>query len=99
MWHAELDAEGLLRVRIDRRDKSANALSKTMLEELERLVAEIKRNPAVRGVMFLSGKQGNFIVGADVTEMKSMSGGAEAAELSKLFVGPQWMDQDLRMQH
>ncbi len=84
MWHAELGAGGLLRVRIDRRDKSANALSKAMLEELERLIAEIKRNSAVRGVMFLSGKQGNFIVGADVTEMKSMSGGAEAAELSKL---------------
>ena len=84
MWHAELSADGLLRVRIDRRDKSANALSKTMLEELERLVVEIKRNSAVRGVLFLSGKKGNFIVGADVTEMKSMTGGAEATELSKL---------------
>ena len=84
MWHAELGAGGLLRVRIDRQNKSANALSKTMLEELERLIAEIKRNSGVRGVMFLSGKKGNFIVGADVTEMKAMTGGAEAVELSKL---------------
>ena len=84
MWHAELGGDGILKVRIDRRDKSANALSKAMLEELERLIAEIRRNPAVRGVMFLSGKSGSFIVGADVTELKSMSGGAEAAELSKL---------------
>ncbi|MBC7817154.1 MAG: enoyl-CoA hydratase/isomerase family protein [Planctomycetaceae bacterium] len=84
MWHAELGAGGLLQVRIDRRDKSANALSKTMLEELERLIAEIKRNSAVRGVMFFSGKPGNFIVGADVTEMKTMTGGAEAVEMSKL---------------
>ena len=84
MWHAELAPDGLLRVRIDRSDKSANALSKAMLEELERLIAEIKRNSAVRGVLFVSGKQGNFIVGADVTEMKSMTGGAEAAELSRL---------------
>ena len=84
MWHAELGGDGILKVRIDRRDKSANALSKAMLEELERLIAEIRRNPAVRGVMFLSGKSGSFIVGADVTEMKSMSGGVEAAELSKL---------------
>ena len=84
MWHAELAGDGILKVRIDRRDKSVNALSKTMLEELERLIAEIKRNTAVRGVMFLSGKSGSFIVGADVTEMKTMTGGAEAAELSKL---------------
>lgn len=84
MWHADLDAGGWLRVRIDRRDKSVNALSQAMLEELERLIAEIKRTPTVRGVMFLSGKSGSFIVGADVTEMKSMSGGTAAAELSKL---------------
>ncbi len=84
MWHAELGTGGLLKVRIDRHDKSANAFSKAMLEELERLIAEIKRNPAVRGVMFLSGKTGSFIVGADVTEMKSMTGGAEAVEMSKL---------------
>lgn len=84
MWHAELASDGILKVRIDRRDKSANALSKAMLDELERVIAEIRRNAAVRGVMFLSGKSGSFIVGADVTEMKTMTGGAEAAELSKL---------------
>ena len=83
MWHAELAGDGILKVCIDRRDKSANALSKGMLEELERLIAEIRRNPAVRGVMFLSGKPGSFIVGADVTEMKTLSGGVEATELSK----------------
>lgn len=84
MWHSELLEGGLLKVRIDRRDKSVNALSKVMLEELERLIAEIRRDSAVRGVMFLSGKPGNFIVGADVTEMKTMASGTEAAELSKL---------------
>jgi 3-hydroxyacyl-CoA dehydrogenase/enoyl-CoA hydratase/3-hydroxybutyryl-CoA epimerase len=84
MWHAELGADGLLRVRLDRRDKSTNALSKGLLEELERLIAEIQRNRAVRGVLFQSGKSGSFIVGADVTEMKSLTGGAEAAELSRL---------------
>jgi 3-hydroxyacyl-CoA dehydrogenase/enoyl-CoA hydratase/3-hydroxybutyryl-CoA epimerase len=72
MWHSELGPDGLLRVRIDRRDKSANALSQAMLEELERLITEIKRNSAVRGVIFQSGKPGSFIVGADVTEMKAL---------------------------
>ncbi|MFM9964221.1 MAG: 3-hydroxyacyl-CoA dehydrogenase NAD-binding domain-containing protein [Planctomycetaceae bacterium] len=84
MWHAELGNGGWLRVRIDRRDKSVNALSQAMLEELERLLAAIKRTPTVRGVMFLSGKSGSFIVGADVTEMKSLTGGTEAVEMSKL---------------
>jgi 3-hydroxyacyl-CoA dehydrogenase/enoyl-CoA hydratase/3-hydroxybutyryl-CoA epimerase len=85
MWHAELREDGLLRVRIDRRDKSVNALSPRMLEELERLMGAIRSHPSVRGVMFFSGKPGNFIVGADVSEMKNMTGGgAQAAELSKL---------------
>lgn len=48
MWHAELCGGGILKVRIDRRDKSVNALSKSMLEELERLIAEIRRDTGVR---------------------------------------------------
>ncbi len=83
MWHSELSPDGLLSVRIDRQDKSVNALSKGMLDELDRLLAEVRRTPAVRGVMFFSGKPGNFIVGADVTEMKSIGGGSVAAELSQ----------------
>ncbi|MCX7423954.1 MAG: 3-hydroxyacyl-CoA dehydrogenase NAD-binding domain-containing protein [Planctomycetia bacterium] len=83
MWHAELSADGLLRVRIDRQDKSVNALSRGMLEELDLLLAEVRRVPEVRGVMFFSGKPGNFIVGADVAEMKSIGGGSVAAELSQ----------------
>ena len=83
MWHAELSADGLLRVRIDRQDKSVNALSRGMLEELDLLLAEVRRVPEVRGVMFFSGKPGNFIVGADVTEMKSIGGGSVATELSQ----------------
>ena len=83
MWHADLSPDGLLSVRIDRQDKSVNALSKGMLDELDRLLAEVRRSPAVRGVMFFSGKPGNFIVGADVSEMKSIGGGSVAAELSQ----------------
>ena len=83
MWHSELTADGLLRVRIDRQDKSVNALSKSMLDELDRLLTEVRRTPAVRGVMFISGKSGNFIVGADVTEMKEIAGGPVATDLSQ----------------
>lgn len=84
MWHATLSGDGVLRVRIDRTDKSANALSRGMLEELDRMLSEIRKTPAVRGVMFFSGKAGSFIVGADVTEMKSLGGGREQAkELSE----------------
>lgn len=83
MWHSELATDGLLRVRIDRQDKSVNALSRNMLDELDRLLTEVRRTPAVRGVMFISGKSGNFIVGADVTEMKEIAGGLVATELSQ----------------
>ena len=83
MWHSELATDGLLRVRIDRQDKSVNALSRNMLDELDRLLTEVRRTPAVRGVIFISGKSGNFIVGADVTEMKEIAGGSVAMELSQ----------------
>lgn len=84
MWHEELSADGVMRVRIDRLDKSANALSKAMLEELERLIADVRKNPAIRGVLFISGKRGSFIVGADVSELKSLTSSTDAIEISKL---------------
>src|SRR5712691_1465690 len=84
MWHSELSIDGLLRVRIDRQDKSANALSKAMLEELDHLLNAVRGNPTVRGVLFFSGKSGSFIVGADVTEMKSLGGPRTTKKESEL---------------
>ncbi|MEX0717007.1 MAG: 3-hydroxyacyl-CoA dehydrogenase NAD-binding domain-containing protein [Planctomycetaceae bacterium] len=84
MWHYDQpDDDGILRVRIDREDKPVNALSRDALEELDQLVSHVSSEPAIRGVVFASGKPGNFIAGADVNEFKEIDGTEAAREISE----------------
>ncbi|MEX0704665.1 MAG: 3-hydroxyacyl-CoA dehydrogenase NAD-binding domain-containing protein [Planctomycetales bacterium] len=84
MWHHDQpDADGILRVRIDREDRPVNALSRAALADLDDLVAQVSSEPAIRGVVFISGKPGNFIAGADVTEFKEIDGTEAAREISE----------------
>ncbi len=82
-WHYGKPEDGILRVRIEREDRPVNALSRAILEELANLVEHIKSDPSIQGVLFFSGKPGNFIVGADVTELKDLQGSAAALEISQ----------------
>lgn len=83
MWHYGEPVEGLLHVRIDCEDRPVNALSRAALQDLSALVAHVRDTPAIRGVSFSSGKPGNFIAGADVTELKDLEGAEAAREISQ----------------
>tara|TARA_R110002072_G_scaffold302999_1_gene491026 strand:- start:56670 stop:58868 length:2199 start_codon:yes stop_codon:yes gene_type:complete len=82
MWHSQKDDVGILRVTIDRKDRPVNALSRSVMEELRELVASIRNDSAIRGVLFQSGKPGVFIAGADITEFEDLTDKAAAAEVS-----------------
>ncbi len=84
MWHHGEPEDGILQVRIDREDRPVNSFSQATLEELRDLLVHIRNNGNIRGVLFRSGKSGNFIAGADVTEMKDLEGEAAAREISQL---------------
>jgi 3-hydroxyacyl-CoA dehydrogenase/enoyl-CoA hydratase/3-hydroxybutyryl-CoA epimerase len=83
MWHQSETDDGILRVRIDREDRPVNALSRAAIEELNELIASVAQRSNVKGVVFFSGKRGNFIAGADVTELKDLSGAEAAREISR----------------
>src|SRR3990172_6984482 len=83
-WHCDEVKDGVLRVRIDQAGRPVNAFSRAVLCELEDLIARVRRDPTVRGVLFRSGKPGNFIAGADVTELKDLRDRGAAMELSQL---------------
>src|SRR5262245_11771947 len=84
MWHSDAVKEGILCVQIDRAGRPVNAFSRTALEELSTLLAQVRRNPTIRGVLFRSTKPGNFIAGADVHELKDLHDAYAARELSQL---------------
>ena len=83
LWHYGEPEEGLLHVRIEREDRPVNALSRAALDELTQLIAHVRSTPAIKGVLFRSGKTGNFIAGADVTELKNLQGVEAAREISQ----------------
>ena len=82
MWHSEKSDDGILRVTIDRQDRLVNALSRSIMEELQELVESIRNDSSIRGVLFQSGKPGVFIAGADITEFEDLTDKAAAAEVS-----------------
>src|SRR6266568_6443893 len=79
-WRYERDKEGIAWLSFDRAERSANALSREVLEELAQLLEEIAR-PASAGLVIRSGKGSGFIAGADVTEFTTLADAGQALDL------------------
>ncbi len=82
-WHADELRDGILPVRIDRSDRPVNTFSRRSLDELAEIIARVRRDPTIRGVVFRSAKPGNFIAGADLSELRELAGAQAARELSE----------------
>ncbi|MCK9538277.1 3-hydroxyacyl-CoA dehydrogenase NAD-binding domain-containing protein [Dokdonella sp.] len=67
-WQSSLDEDGIVTLTLDRAGRSANALSREVMDELAEIVERLSFEPP-RGVVIRSGKRG-FIVGADLTEFE-----------------------------
>src|SRR5690606_39143289 len=67
---------------LDAAGQSTNALSREVMEELDRLLGEIERR-ALRGAIVRSAKASGFIVGADVHAFRAIAGAGEAAALAR----------------
>lgn len=81
----ELRRDGVAVVVIDDRDASVNTLKAEMADELERIVAELERDPALKGLVLISGKADSFVAGADLEMLKSVRSSADAAALSRMM--------------
>ena len=67
----------LYEVIFDKKDKSVNTLDQKTLGELNEAVQMLSGKAGIRGVLFSSGKDGSFIVGADINEFSQMFSIAE----------------------
>ncbi|WP_406694974.1 3-hydroxyacyl-CoA dehydrogenase NAD-binding domain-containing protein [Singulisphaera sp. Ch08] len=54
-------------------DKKVNTLSQTVLAELAKWIGQLTRRTDLRGLLFRSGKPGQFIAGADLKELASLA--------------------------
>jgi 3-hydroxyacyl-CoA dehydrogenase / enoyl-CoA hydratase / 3-hydroxybutyryl-CoA epimerase len=75
-WRFSIDGEGIAWAVFDREGESANSLGKRPIEELMAIVERVEaeaRAKNVRGLVLMSGKEKNFIVGADIREFENFT--------------------------
>jgi 3-hydroxyacyl-CoA dehydrogenase / enoyl-CoA hydratase / 3-hydroxybutyryl-CoA epimerase len=67
-------------VTFDRTDKDMNILSESVLRELEQMIDQVGKDSQIDGVVFISGKADQFIVGADIEDIQSLDTAEKAAK-------------------
>lgn len=70
-WNLEQDSDEILWLCLDKAGSSSNVLSKAVMEELEKILAQIASS-VPKGVVIFSGKESGFIAGADVNEFAEL---------------------------
>ena len=74
-WRFSIDLQGIAWAVFDREGESQNSLGRRSLEELGAIVERVEqgaRDKSIRGLVFISGKEKGFIVGADVREFEQL---------------------------
>lgn len=82
---------GVAVVTMDIPGESMNTLRAEFAPEVRNVLAEIKGNNSVKGLVFISGKKDNFIAGADIAMLDACKTAQEAEELAK--TGQQLFDE------
>ncbi|MBO0742361.1 MAG: enoyl-CoA hydratase/isomerase family protein, partial [Hyphomicrobiaceae bacterium] len=75
-WRFSIDPQGIAWAVLDREGESQNSLGRRPLEELAMIIERAEqgaRDKSVRGLVFISGKEKGFIVGADVREFDQLT--------------------------
>ncbi len=67
-----INKEGIAIVTFDLPGEKVNKLTTAVMEELDRLLSELNGKEEVKALVFRSGKEGNFIVGADIAEIRNV---------------------------
>lgn len=75
--------DGIAVVTIDVPGDHQNTLKAEFIGEANALLDQLEENPDVQGLVFISGKPGSFIAGADIHMLKACRTAAEAMELSR----------------
>jgi 3-hydroxyacyl-CoA dehydrogenase / enoyl-CoA hydratase / 3-hydroxybutyryl-CoA epimerase len=69
----EKTKDNIIAVTIDCPDSKVNKVSSGLLAEISGLLDDLEKDSSIQGMVILSGKDDNFIVGADVDELNAMT--------------------------
>ena len=80
---------GIALVTFDLPDKKVNTLGQAVLRELAGLVAKLAQRTDLRGLLFRSGKPGQFIAGADLNDLAMLAYATPEQATGELGAGHQ----------
>jgi len=72
-FHLEERDDKIALLTLDLPGKKVNTLSRAVLTELAKCVRQLEQRTDLRGLLFRSGKPGQFIAGADLTELGALA--------------------------
>lgn len=75
---------GVAVVRLNSPDDKVNKLDDGLIEEFDSLLNDLEKNDTLKGAVLLSGKEDNFIAGADIEMFKTRETAEELSELSRI---------------
>lgn len=78
-WSLERDQDGVAWLILDRKDASANSLSRAVMEELDAKLRTLQTKPP-KALIVASGKANGFIAGADIKEFVGIQNPEQAYE-------------------
>jgi 3-hydroxyacyl-CoA dehydrogenase / enoyl-CoA hydratase / 3-hydroxybutyryl-CoA epimerase len=82
---------GVALVTLDLPDSKMNLLGESVMRELNDVLDQVAGDSSVKGLVFISGKDDNFVAGADVKEIKALQNqpsikAYEAAKMGKMIL-------------
>lgn len=75
--------DGIAVITLDQEGEKVNKLNEELIEEFRSLLDEFKDQADLEGIVLISGKEGNFIAGADVQMLKNKQAPEGIEELSR----------------
>jgi 3-hydroxyacyl-CoA dehydrogenase/enoyl-CoA hydratase/3-hydroxybutyryl-CoA epimerase len=68
----DIDVDGVALITLDVPGQAMNLLSPELIEDLRVVISRVAADEAIKGAVFTSGKQGNFLAGADLKNFIAM---------------------------
>ncbi len=78
-----INKDGIAIVTFDLPGEKVNKLTTTVMEELNKLLGELEGNREIKALVFRSGKNSNFIAGADIAEIRDVRDAATGESFAR----------------
>lgn len=72
-FRLEVGSDRIAVLTMDVPGKKVNTLAKPVMAELQTTVADLEKRSDIRGLVFRSGKEGQFVAGADLNELAALA--------------------------